>query len=143
MSADVIGAMVALLKAQSAVSNLVVDRVFGIELPDEEAASMPRKAIVIRPAGGVSPVGGYVKHTAARFDFICWGETPFEADRLSRAVFNTLKAARRQTVSVEGVPVLIHWIEDAGGRLAIRDSDTNWPAATQAFQIFHAIEAAA
>lgn len=143
MSADVIGAAVTLLKAQSAIFDLVGTRVFGNELPDEEAASMPRKAIVVRSAGGVSPVGGYAKHTAGRFDFICWGETPFEADKLSRTVFSVLKSARRQTVTADDHDVLIHWIEDAGGRLAVRDGDTNWPASTQPFQIFHAIEAAA
>lgn len=143
MSADIVGAMVTLLKSLTDITDLVGDRVFGIELPDEEAASMPRMAIVIRPAGGVSPVGGFVKHTAARFDVISWGETPFESDRLGRAVFKALKQARRQKITAGDHDVLFHWAEDAGGRIPVRDGQTNWPASTQPFQIFHAIEAAA
>lgn len=143
MSADMIGAVVTLLTADAEVTALAGTRVFGIELPAREAKSMPRKGVIIRPAGGISPVGGYAEVTGERIDAIAWGETPYEADRLARAVFAALKGARRQVVAVGGGNVLIHWIEDAGGRLALRDAETNWPAVTQSFQVLFATRTAA
>ncbi|MBZ0164568.1 MAG: DUF3168 domain-containing protein [Notoacmeibacter sp.] len=143
IAADMIGAVVALLKADADVSGLVGTRVFGIELPEEEAASMPRKGVVIRPSGGIGLAGGYGEITGERIDAISWGETPYEAGRISRAVFAALKRARRQIVDVDGENVLIHSAEEAGGRLALRDAETNWPAVTQAFQVIYALKTAA
>ena len=140
---DVIGALVALLKADADVAALVGTRVFGLELPEAEAASMPRKGVILRPTGGVSPFGGFVEVTAERIDAVSWGETPYQASRLSLAVLVALKRARRQVVTVDGAGVLIHSAEEAGGRLSIRDAETNWPAVSQAFQVFYALKAAA
>lgn len=140
---DYIGALVALLSADASVAALAGARVFGNELPAAEAASMPRHAVVIRPAGGVSPVGGFVEITAERFDAISWGETPYQANRLASAVFAALKRARRQVVSVDGSGVLVHWIENAGGRLSLRDAETDWPAVTQPYQVMYSLKAAA
>lgn len=142
-AADVIAALAVILKADAAIAALVGARVFGIELPAEEAVSMPRKAIVLRPAGGTSPIGGYAKHTGQRVDVISWGETPYEADRLAGEAFVALQQLRRQAASLASSRVLIHSADPAGGRFALRDAETNWPASTQPFQIFFAIEAIA
>ena len=137
---DPVAAIVALLKADAGVSALVSTRVFGEELPQAQAADMPRKGVVIRSAGGVSPVGGTLRHTGRRVDAICWGETPYEAGRINRAVFCALKEVRRERIALDAGAVLIHWIEDASGPLSLRDADTSWPAVTQSFQIFHAMD---
>ena len=140
---DPIGALVALLKADAGVAALVGVRVFGGELPQAEAESMPRKGVILRLSGGVNPVGGYVEATAERVDAISWGETSYEADQVSRAVRGALIRLRRQVVTVSGTGVLIHSAEQAGGRISVRDQETNWPAITQAFQVLYALKDAA
>lgn len=143
IAADMIGAVVALLKADADLAALVGARVFGLELPEGEAKNMPRKGVVVRPSGGIDLAGGYSEIVAERIDAISWGETPYEASKISRAVFAALKRARRQIVAVDGSNVLIHSAEEAGGRISIRDQETNWPAMTQAFQVLYALKAAA
>ncbi|MDF1778736.1 MAG: DUF3168 domain-containing protein [Rhizobiaceae bacterium] len=140
---DMIGALVALLKADSDVAALVSTRVFGLELPEAQAANMPRQGVIVRPSGGAGGFGGYVEATAERIDAISWGRTPYQADRLSMAVMLAFLRSRRQVRTVDSTGVLIHSIEAAGGRLATRDTETNWPAMTQAFQVTYALKAAA
>jgi len=140
---DVIGALVALLKADAGVAAEVGARVFGDELPRDQVGDMPRKGAIVRLSGGVSPIGGYVEATAERIDAISWGATPYEATTVSLAVRGALKRLRRQVVDVDGTGVLLHSAEEAGGRLSIRDQETNWPAVTQAFQVLYALQAAA
>lgn len=131
---DPLAAIKALLLADAAVAALAGHRVYGIELPASEAAHMPRKAVVVRPAGGISPVGGFVDLTGGRIEIIAWGETAYEAALLAGAVFGALKPVRREVAA----NVLVHWIEDAGGPTAIRDPDTGWPAAVQPYQVLYA-----
>lgn len=140
---DMIGALVALLKADAGVAALVGARVFGLELPQAQASDMPRKGVIVRLSGGGASQGGYLELAAERVDAISWGETPFQADRVSRAVRGALKRARRQVIDVDGTGVLFHSAEEAGGRLSVRDQETNWPAMTQAFQVLYALKAAA
>jgi len=82
--------------------------------------------------------GSYVEHTAQRIDVFSYGETPFEAERVRRAVFDALKALQREV----SAGVLIHWCDPAGGYANIRDPDTKWPINFQSFQAFHAETAA-
>ena len=139
MSEDIIGALVTFLKTSSDVTALVGDRVFGIELPGAEAASMPRKTVVLSPSGGVSlAAGSYMNHDTQRIDAFSYGETLFEADRLRRAVYDAFRVRRR---GVTGT-TLIHWIESAGGWVSQRDADEDWPRSWQSFQVYHALEAA-
>lgn len=139
MSADVIAALVSFLKADAGVAALVGTRVFGLELPAAEAGSMPRKAVLLQASGGVSLTAGtFAEHDTQRIDAHAYGETPFEAARLRRAVKDALKPLRRQVVD----QVLIHWVEPAGGWATLRDPDADWPDAFQSFQAFFAEPAA-
>ena len=140
---DIVGALVVLLKADAGIAALVGARVFGLELPRAEVNAMPRTSVIVRPSGGVSAVGGYVEAAAERVDAISWGATPYEASGVSLAVLVAMKRARRRVITVAGTGVLIHSAEEAGGRLSIRDAETNWPAMTQAFQVLYALKAAA
>lgn len=138
MSADVIAALVALLKADNGVAALTGARVFGEELPSTEAKPMPRGAIVIAASGGVSLTGGsYCEHDTQRVDVSAYGRTPFEANALLRVASRVLRRARRSVWA----DVLIHWIDSAGGFSAARDPDAVWPRAFRSFQVFHALEA--
>lgn len=137
MIQDPTKAVVDILKANSAITTLVSTRVFGIELPQAEAASMPRKAIVIQPSGGGAfPVGSndFVEHSTLRFDAFCYGETSFEAEKVRREVYDVLKQLRRTVINT----VLVHWINPAGGLLSLRDSATDWPVMFQSHEMFFA-----
>lgn len=140
MSADVIAGLVAYLKADAGVSGLAGTRVFGLELPGGQAGAMPRHAVVLQASGGVSlTAGSYVEHDTQRVDAFSYGATPFQAERLRRAVFDALKPLRRAVAA----GVLIHWVEPAGGWSTLRDPDGHWPVAFQSFQAFFAQDAAA
>jgi hypothetical protein len=136
--ADPITALRDWLLATPSVAADVGTRVFGGELPEAEAASMPRAAIVLRPAGGTSlTAGSFSRHDTQRIDLLAYGATPQEADALARKCRPLIADLRRQVIS----GCLIHWVDVAGGLSARRDRDTVWPFAFQSFQIFHALEA--
>ena len=140
MSADVISGLIAWLKADAGVAALAGTRVFGLELPGTEAASMPRHAVVIKASGGLSiTAGSYAEHASQRVDAFCHGATPYQAESLRRAVDDALKPLRRAVSS----GCLIHWVEPAGGFATLRDPDGHWPVAFQSFQVFFAEAAAA
>ena len=54
MQPDAVAALVAYLRGDAEVAALVVGRVYGAELPPQEAAQMPRKAVVVAASGGGS-----------------------------------------------------------------------------------------
>lgn len=135
MSADPIAALIAVLQADAGVAALAGTRVFGDELPADEAGSMPRKAVVLKPSGGPSlAAGSYLEHDSQRVDAVSYGETPYEAQRLRAAVAAALKPLKR----VVAASVLLHWVEPAGGFTTGRDPDAAWPSAFQSFQVFYA-----
>lgn len=135
--ADVINAVVELLKADADVAAVVGARVFGGELPAEETASMPRAAIVLQPSGGsLIAAGSFMAQDTQRIDVLCFEQSPATANGLSRLVRGALRGVRRQVVS----GCLIHWVETAGGISARRDSETQWSVAFQPFQVFHALQ---
>ena len=139
MSADPVAALVAFLKADAGVAALVADRVYGLELPANQSGSMPRKAVVLQASGGVSlAAGSSLEHDTQRIDAFGYGETPFEAELVRRAVFDALKPLRR----VVSAGVLIHWVEPAGGWTNGRDPAADWPVNFQSFQAFFAEPAA-
>lgn len=135
--ADVIGALVEALKADSIISVLTTDRVFGGELPRDETRHMPRHAIVLVPSGGISLAeGSFIEHDTQRVDLLAFAETPKEANALVNSARRVLRSIRRQVFS----GCLIHWAEPTGGISARRDNDTQWPVAFQPFQVFHALQ---
>ncbi|MFZ5749100.1 MAG: tail completion protein gp17 [Pseudomonadota bacterium] len=138
--ADVVGALVAFLAADAATAAIVGARVFGGELPSEEAAAMPRAAIVLTASGGSSLTGGsYVEHDTQRVDLFAYGATPHAAEQLRDVAAMALRRLRRGVWA----QVLVHWAQPAGGSTGARDPDAAWPRAFQSFQIFHAIRTVA
>jgi len=142
MIQDSIKAIIDILKADAGITTLVGTRVFGLELPQAEAANMPRKAIVIQPSGGAGFGVGerdYIEHSAPRIDVFSYGETPFEAGRVRREVYDVLKQLKRTVIN----STLVHWANPAGGPLPLRDPDTDWPLQFESFQVFFAERAVA
>jgi hypothetical protein len=111
MAADPVAALVAALKADAAVAGEVTDRVFGGELPPGEAGAMPRKAIVLKPSGGVSITSGTnVAHDTQRIDVFTYGATVAEAAALMSTVALVLRWTQREVWA----GTLIHWVNSAG-----------------------------
>ena len=127
---DPIAAVMQYLKDDSGIAALVSARVFGLELPKDEASSMPRKAIVCKVAGGASPAS-YLKLNDFRIDFFCYGETPFEAMKILRTLHDVMKQLER---SVK-LSTLMHDAIQSGGPTAFRDPDTDWPIALETWMV--------
>lgn len=135
MIPDSLGAIVNFLKADAGVASLVGTRVFGGELPRAETDSMPRAAIVVRPAGGLGTFGqAFQEYGDRRVDVRCYGTTPSAADAVYRHVHPALKQLSR----VKQGSVLLHWARPAGGPLTLRDQDTDWPFTFCAWQVLAA-----
>lgn len=133
---DIVGALVAMLKADAGVAALAGTRVFGGELPADETAAMPRAAIVIAPSGGVSLTGAsFLEADTQRVDLVAWGATPLSAAALLAAADEAMRGARRASWA----NVLIYWVNRAGGYAAARDRDGQWPFAFRSYQVFHAL----
>lgn len=136
--ADPIRALVEWLETDGDIAAASASRIFGGELPADEAASMPRAAIVVSASGGASLTAGtYARHDTQRVDVLAYGETPLEANALARMCRLRITGLRRKVIA----GCLIHWADVAGGLSAGRDRDTVWPYAFHSFQIFHALEA--
>ena len=135
--ADIVAALVALLAAEASVTDLAGTRIFGGELPTDQAEFMPRDALVIAPSGGTSLTeGSFLEADTQRFDLFSYGPTPGSAAALSRIAATALRRARRSVHA----GVLIHWVRHAGGFSIGRDPLTAWPRAIQSFQVFHSLE---
>ncbi len=132
--ADINAAVIVILKADADVITEVGPRVFGDELPRNETDDMPRKAIVVAAGGGTSPsyASATVPIEAKRIDVFCYGETLFEAESVRRAVFGAFRAIISRTVSAN---VLINSIRPAGGAIAGRDPDGDWPIKWNSWQV--------
>ncbi len=130
---DARAAVIAILKADTDTAALVGTRVFGDELPRDETDDMPRKAVVISPAGGaaLSYTTATLPLEAQRLDVFCYGETLFQAEAVRRAVYGALKAVEREIAA----NVLVHWIRPAGGAMAGRDPNADWPVKWNSWQL--------
>lgn len=138
--ADPVAALVAILKAEGAQPAGLNARVFGGELPADEAGLMPRRAIVIRASGGASLTGGsYAEHDTMRADLFAYGPTPFSAAELAGWAALVLRRVERQVAAT----TLVHWVKSAGGYSSGREPVTDWPRTFQSFQVFHALESVA
>ena len=119
---DIIAAVRSYLLLDAVVPSLVDDRVYAGELPKGETPHMPRKAIVLRYAGGIES-NSFVPITRPRIDITSYGETYHEAGTVDRAVYDALKALDRQTVD----GVLLHGVALSGGPVMLKDPQTSWP----------------
>ena len=140
MSVNIISALRVVLLADATLNAMVGARVFGLELPPTEAASMPRQCVVLKPSGGSAfQPGSYLRHAFQRVDAFSYGETPFEADAVRDAVQDVLVQLRRGKTG----GTLIHWVQSAGGWTSQRDADADWPVSFESYQAFFALETAA
>lgn len=116
------------LKADAPVAALVTGRVFGFVLPEDEAGDMPRKCVVLAPAGGRSlgpSARSYSGFGTLRVDVKHYGETANEAYKVELAVWEAMKFSRRYGVAGEGG---IFWATVEGGPTGpLHEPDVQWP----------------
>jgi hypothetical protein len=136
-AADPIAALVAILKADPGVAAKAGVRVYGGELPPNQAGARPSKSIVVAPSGGFSlTAGSYAAHDTARVDLFGYGATQAEANQ----VLAVAAIAMRRIMRKVAANVLVHWAMPAGGAISGRDPALAWPRAFQSFQVFLALE---
>lgn len=136
---DPIQAVVEYLAADSDLAALITHSgtvsVYGIELDAAETENMPRQAVVIKPAGGGAIPVAYQRYGDILVNALCYGDTPFEAGEVRRAVHTALK---HLLPTVTANNTLLRWANPAGGPVSFRDPDTDWPVQMQAFQVMAA-----
>ena len=141
--ADIIAALVAIVKSDAAVAAIAADNIFGIELPKAAVAAMPINALVIQPSGGVPlTAGSDAAIDTQRIDIISYGPTPLAANALRLKARKALVKTRRRTVEIVpgGPKVLVHWVNIAGGFFAARERDGLWPQSFQSFQVLYSTQ---
>ena len=123
---NAVAMLIAILRADVAVADLVQARVFGAELPREEVGHMPRPAIVIAASGGGSLGPGarsYVPWVVTRVDVQCYGAAPYGAFEVHSAVYEVMTQLRRTTIDTTVLKDAVV----AGGPIQSRDTNTDWP----------------
>jgi len=130
MITNTIAGLVSILNADAELTALVGTRVFGFRLPKTEAANMPRKAVVISPAGGTD-AGGFLPYRTLRLDIFCYGETAFESDKVSREVNNTMYNLPR---TKNGDRLIFNAQQESGPNFAV-DPDTDWPVSWETWAV--------
>lgn len=135
---DALEALRALLLADSDVTALVVDRVRCLALHADDAPSMPRAAVVLKPAGGPKNAG-YMQHGKKRVDVTCYGTTLDESWDLYLAVEPVLASVER----VVSQGVLLHSATETSKGASGIDPLKQWPTTYSTWLVLHAETAAA
>jgi hypothetical protein len=126
---DAVAAMRTHLRATAGVYELIdPDRIFGLELPESEAAKMPRQCVVLTLAGGPSD-SSFVEVQQFRVDVWNYGANLYEAQEVQRATHDALKGLRRQRVG----DTILYAAEIDSGPRSLRDQTTDWPIVIETF----------
>ncbi len=143
--ADELAGVVAYLAADAAVIALCGTRVFGDELPDEEAVSMPRAAVVVND-GGLGSGGGalglannsYMPFGTSTKDLRCYGATFAQ----SRAVWNAcaralknLGLAGRTVVTLSDSTSVVLYDATPAAPATTREPEVDWPLTFGTFNL--------
>jgi len=131
---DPVEAIVAFLAADATVAALVNSRVYGVELPQSQIQSMPRKSIVVRRSGGGGLSAGdrsRVGLSLPRMDVFSYGETPYQASRVDLAAYGALK---QMVANNQGACRLLD-TQLAGGPIDLREPDTQWPLVFRSYLV--------
>lgn len=141
MAKDPIPGIIAALKLNSAIDDLVEGRVYGEELPRSLVAGGElvghdsiSKSIVVSSATGGYGLGqrSTVGVIPFRIDMRCYGETPYQARQLHYEVSSYLKRVVGQNF---GGTRYYRFIPEIAGMFA-RDPDTDWPFVYSSFDVW-------
>ncbi len=124
------------LLADATVVAQVSARGYRVEMPSGEIANQPRKAFVIRHAGGPGSgpgVDDYLDVGTERMDVFHYGANFAEAHTVRRAVHTALKSINRL---IQGT-TLIYWATPSGP-VDVRFTEPDWPATIETWLVFAA-----
>lgn len=127
---DVLLALQTHLLTVSAVTDLVGTRIWGGEIPPKQIKDMPRKAIILRYAGGLEEFRTH-REQKPRMIVFSYGEGYFQAGQVDRAVADVLIEIRRLDVS----DTLIYSVAYAGGPRQMKEPDTGWRYVTRTITV--------
>ena len=137
---NVTGAVISYLRADSVITGLVSQRIFGpggnspADPMRKEMATWgptPRKTVIVMASGGAATGAGANSNAPwlnNRLDIRCYGETPYQADVLQSKVYRRMKDLRGysyQDANMGDVDLIDAVV--AGGPLPGRDTDADWP----------------
>lgn len=127
---DPLWALVKLLRADETIGELDA-HVFAGEIPRTEIELMPRRTVLLNPAGGGLLGRGFQEYGDIRVDVHCYGETRRDAWVVHLAVRTALKQMRSQTIS--GVRLM--WARSSSGGTITREPATEYPVCLSAYQV--------
>lgn len=128
---DPIAALIDFLQADATISSLISTRVYGLELPEADASSMPRQAIVINGAGGIDE-DSFIAAFKIRLDLFCYGETPHEAWETYLTLKTVLKQMDRNLIN----STLLFSATHSSGPFPSRDQKTDWPVVIDTWLLY-------
>ena len=117
---DALIALQAHLLTIEAITDLVVARIWGGEIPEKQIRDMPRACIVLRYTGGLVTFRTLRAHEP-RVDILSYGDGYLQASQVDGAVADALIAIRRVDIS----DTLIHSVA-FGGPSYMKERETGW-----------------
>lgn len=131
---DLIGAIIALIEADTDAATLHAGRVYGGEIPEDQQAVMADECpptVVVRASPGITQFGQAFQQFGDRhLDVFCYGPTPGDAELLWRTIHPVLKQVSHQI----WLGCLIYWVKPTGQPVPQRDPDTQWPYVFNSYQ---------
>lgn len=133
------------LLTDSDLTGLVGTDIFDRELPAGEEADMPASKLVVNPVGGSEIQNrSMVRVGDINVDLQCYGDTPYNADKVARAAYQAMKhlgtaahddADENSTQLKSAYPI--------AGPISLRDQDNGWPLTVYTFKLIAGETAAA
>jgi len=136
---DEITAILEWLGLDATIAAEFADRLFGHELPDDEAKHMPRTALVVSNAGGFGE-GLPDVLDRSRVDVRIYARTLDEAKALAWHVSRRFTELRR-FVAANGV--VLHPAKRSGGYIPLREQVGGWPLILRSWLLVFDVRAAA
>lgn len=125
------------MDASAAVASLLVDagladgRVWRPSMPQSEAATMPRRQIVVRRTGGGALTQAFMPSGDQRLDVRCYGSDAADAIDLERQVTSLMHYLR----DVDTPYGRIMWCRLSGGASDQVEPQTSWPFTMTSWQV--------
>lgn len=123
MMPDYAAAVVAHLRANSALTNIVPSTRIVMEMPN--ATGMPQSWVLVRKSGGTGSIASH-PYYRARLDFHCYGASAYEAFRVSRAVQAALIPENRVSTRIHAQDCVIANVAMESGHVAL-EAQEGWP----------------
>jgi len=125
-----------LLNCASAHARTLIgaNRIWGSPgLPSGEISNMPRLNVTVSESGGA--VDAYIHVTRATVDVNCYGETPYEAERMYLAVKEDLRRNLNNQVAVTGGVAYCYAIHEVSAGAHAMEPEYHWPRVFSSWRV--------